>query len=437
MSSANGIHLRSLFVVLTGITVLILYYVGTSFPDIFFGVNIVERKNMLLHKADDTVLEMQTRNLPLDDEVRTDKDAMNNIFNEGIFEKNKSENNSDTLSRLKSPYIDPKYHLNATGVVKNKTILWWNPPGWLSNWFDDFNMDQCEYTNCRVSFNKKHFLQSDAVVYSIVDSGMGHKPPVPTNLRNPDQAWIFFTLESPVHVKMDKRVFMNEHWQNSFNWSWAYRTDADIFHPYGTLVTKEIIPKKNYSEIFRKKNKSAAWAVSHCRTYSEREKYESILNKYVKVDIFGSCGLKPPVNLKEYISTNYKFYLGFENSFCDEYMTEKFFNYYKMDLITIVRGRGDYNKYLPKGSFINTADFSSIKGLAKFLHELGSNEEEYIKYLKIKDKYKVYERDFMYRDAACNICEKLNNLDKHRKTYDDINKWLGLCYAANDLKESK
>jgi hypothetical protein len=236
---------------------------------------------------------------------------------------------------------------------------------------------------------------------------------------------------------MEKREFMNPHWQNTFNWSWTYRTDADIFHPYGTLITKDIVPKKNYSDIFRRKNKSAAWAVSHCRTYSEREKYTRLLNKYVNVDIFGKCGLKPPMNLKEYINNNYKFYLGFENSLCDEYMTEKFFNYYKMDIITIVRGRGDYNKYLPKGSFINTADFSSVKALAKFLHKLGSNEEEYINYLKIKDKYKVFERDFMYRDATCNICEKLNNLEQNRKTYEDINKWLGLCYAANDLKETK
>ncbi|XP_053383384.1 alpha-(1,3)-fucosyltransferase fut-5-like [Mercenaria mercenaria] len=419
-----GARFRGLFVVLALITTLLLCYVCNTFPDVFFGANVLSKENILKHRTAELTNKVNAKEL-----------SWSNVqdLKDGRVDGNKDE----TRWKMNSPYIDKKFHLNTTGVVKNKTILWWNSPGWLKNWFADFNMDQCEYKNCRVSFNLRDFQRSDAVVYSLVDTGMGYKPPVPPNMRNPDQAWIFFTLESPVHVKMAKREFMNPHWQNVFNWSWTYRTDADIFHPYGNLVTKEIVPKRNYSEIFRRKTKMAAWAVSHCITYSRREKYENLLNKYAKVDIYGSCGLASPPNLKKFINNNYKFYLGFENSLCNEYMTEKFFNYYKMDLITIVRGKGDYNKYLPEGSFINTADFPSVKALAKFMHKLGSNKEEYIKYLKVKDRYKVYERDFMYRDAACSVCEKLNNLEKNRKTYKNVSNWLGSCYAVNDVKESK
>lgn len=455
-AAVAGLHFRGVLVILALTTVIVLLYFGSIFSDVFFDSNreyVTDAHNMEIISEKDSKHGYRVR-FPENTHKHEKSEGISYNFGDG------NENKTDSLTteakelqeskdksikeakgefdwKHKSPYIDKKFHLNITGEPKTKTILWWNPPGWLQNWYTDFDMNQCEYKNCRVSFDRRLFQDSNAVVYSIADEGMGYKPPVERNRRDPNQAWLFFTLESPVHVKINGRPFMNQHWNDVFNWSWTYRADADIFHPYGTLVTKEIVPKKNYSEIFRQKTKLAAWAVSHCSTYSEREKYESLLNKYAKVDIYGACGMKPPQNLKKLISENYKFYLGFENSLCDWYVTEKFFYYYKMDVITIVRGRVDYNKYLPRGSFINTADFPSVKALADFMHDLGSNEEKYIKYLKVKDSYKVYERDFMYRDASCDLCERLNHLEKYRKSYKSASDWLGSCYAVNDLKESK
>jgi alpha-1,3-fucosyltransferase len=179
----------------------------------------------------------------------------------------------------------------------------------------------------------------------------------------------------------------------------------------------------------------AAWAVSHCSTVSDRSKYVRILSKYAQVDIYGKCGRKTPPEFETVLQENYKFYLGFENSLCTDYMTEKFFHYYSMDLITILRGKTNYTKYLPKGSYINTDDFKTIRDLAIFLKDLASNESRYTEYLKNKDRFQVYERDFMYRNSLCSICEKLNNLDKYRKSYNNVATWLGLCFKAQDLKD--
>ena len=86
--------------------------------------------------------------------------------------------------------------------------------------------------------------------------------------------------------------------------------------------------------------------MSHCETFSRRELYVNELTKYINIDIYGSCGnyfnqkgarvLKDPC--KNYIDNkdecihklfnSYKFYLSFENSLCNEYITEKFWKIY-------------------------------------------------------------------------------------------------------------
>ncbi|XP_052263188.1 3-galactosyl-N-acetylglucosaminide 4-alpha-L-fucosyltransferase FUT3-like [Dreissena polymorpha] len=332
---------------------------------------------------------------------------------------------------VKSMFVDRDLFVNTTGEIAKHKILFWNPPGWMINWFSDTDMTQCNYKNCKISYDQREFFTSKAVVYSIPDAGMDHRPPVSPAQRNPDQAWIFFTLESPVHLV--RKEFRSPHWHNTFNWSWTYRTDSDIFHPYGLLKTRTKLLAKNYTEIFNRKTKMAAWAVSHCSTYSVRERFVQLLSRHVKVDIYGKCGLQPPQDLDAILDNDYTFYLGFENSFCQDYMTEKLFQYYKRDLITVVRGSMGYAKYLPQETFVNAADFRSVKELGEFLNRLSNNEDEYIEYLRRKDSYEVYEREYVFRDAMCNICDKINNLEKYRKVYKNIIEWLGNCYSANDL----
>ncbi|XP_052778950.1 alpha-(1,3)-fucosyltransferase C-like [Mya arenaria] len=332
-----------------------------------------------------------------------------------------------------SPYINRNLYVNTSMDIRTHKILLWNPPGWLKNWWGDTDMNQCSYRNCKIVYDRRDIADSSAVVFSIADGDMSAAPPVSPNKRNPDQAWIFFTLESPVHVV--RKEFRSHNWHNAFNWSWTYRTDADIFHPYGILKTRTKLLSKNYTEIFRKKSKMTAWAVSHCKTFSERENFLRLLVKQgIPIDVYGKCGTERADDLNVVLDKDYKFYFGFENSFCPDYVTEKFFQYYKRDLITVVRGASNYGKYLPQGSYINTADFKSVKELAVFMKRLSLNEEEYISYLKKKDRYEVFEREYTYRDAVCNICHKLNNLDKYRKSYGNIEEWLGKCFAVNDLR---
>ena len=52
-------------------------------------------------------------------------------------------------------------------------------------------------------------------------------------------------------------------------------------------------------------------------------RYYKELSKYIPVDIYGKCGNMCGSGCEAMVSRDYKFYLAFENSFCDGYATEK------------------------------------------------------------------------------------------------------------------
>ena len=71
------------------------------------------------------------------------------------------------------------------------------------------------------------------------------------------------------------------------------------------------------------------------------------LGKYIKVDIYGGCGMKcleydritkQKDDCKKIIAKEYLFYLAFENSICKDYITEKFFIILRYNIIPVVMG---------------------------------------------------------------------------------------------------
>ena len=142
------------------------------------------------------------------------------------------------------------------------------------------------------------------------------------------------------------------------------------------------------------KNKMAAWFVSHCATQARREMYVKKMKKHMDVDVYGKCGkLKCPrsnetecfLNMEK----NYKFYLSFENSVCEDYVTEKFFNVMKYQVIPVTYSGTDFAAIAPPHSYINTLDFPTVTALSKRLLEVAADDELYASYFWWKDFYEV------------------------------------------------
>ena len=110
----------------------------------------------------------------------------------------------------------------------------------------------------------------------------------------------------------------------------------------------------------------------------------------------------------------YKFYLSFENTRCEEYITEKFFTAIGTEeVIPIALGGTSIKDYItaaPPHSFIHVDEHPSIKSLAEKLEYLSKNETAYKEYFWWTEYYKVTSVWDHYRSAQCDLCEKLNLL---------------------------
>ena len=160
------------------------------------------------------------------------------------------------------------------------------------------------------------------------------------------------------------------------------------------------------------KSRLVAWMVSRCAAASKRRDYVNLLQRYIPVDIYGKCGNHtcfPKFSRKceHLLNTTYKFYLAFENSLCPEYITEKVWLRLKEDVVPIVLGGAEYDKYLPKHSYINIKDFSSPRELAKYLTILIKNDTLYNEYFHWKNDYTCYGTP-PSMSMACSICRHAN-----------------------------
>lgn len=324
-------------------------------------------------------------------------------------------------------------------VEKKKTILYWTKMFTSNNFYfgDGDIFDGCPVSAC-VATNDREYQSVEEF-----DAVMFHGPELSEKdlpmTRSPHQRYIFMDSETQVfHPIPDKSVF-----NYFFNWTMAYRRDADIMRPYGiftNITSNQVIPPYipaqwvNVSDavipestrlLFKNKTKMAAWFVSHCNTQSKREEVASRLQDYVKVDIYGDCGsFKCPRTVEtecyKTLESEYFFYLSFENSLCRDYITEKVYKALEYDVIPIVYGAADYDSFLPPNSYINVMDFPSIQVLAEFLVELSNDEERYLTYFKWKNFYKVVTtKDYI----ICEFCKALHEPYSPNQVVGNIFEW--------------
>ncbi|XP_061167206.1 alpha-(1,3)-fucosyltransferase C-like [Saccostrea echinata] len=289
--------------------------------------------------------------------------------------------------------------------------FWFQAEGHFVDHLRYYDSSKCSVPNCILETN---ISNADIVIFS-------HKR-IPKRVikKEKGQIWVFNTAESPYHT-----VQPNKEWMGLFDLSMSYMEESDIYVPlYGKLQKVKEPVIKNYTGIFSKKTKDAVWVSGHCPTPSKREKLVEELSKYLKVDTYGRCGTKKCG--KQYDNLNgcqsmferdYKFFFSFENSLCKGYTTEKLFALYlnRANLVPVINGPKGAAHYLPKGTYINSQDFASVSLLAKELIRIGSNETQYIRYLKEKDKFIPQPFQKTVFDAQCDLCKYVREVSNGKK----------------------
>lgn len=275
---------------------------------------------------------------------------------------------------------------------------------WYLRWNKNY---PCAF-NCKFTYNKSAIETADAVGFHDADL-----PLVFPKRTKEDQIWFYLNLESPVFSKAKE-------YRNIFNWTMSYRTDSDVFAPYGNYeplsCSQAVLAKKKWGlrDFAANKTKMVAWVCSNCHDVGGRMDYAKKLAGYINVNIYGKCGKFDcsrgttarfsddcKSKLKEY-----KFYLALENSICYDYVTEKYWqNALENDLVPIVMGGADYNRIGIPGSYINVKDFKTVKKLADYLSYLDQNHTAYNEYFQWKTMFKL-STPYTY---GCTLCSALHS----------------------------
>ena len=294
---------------------------------------------------------------------------------------------------------------------------------------------QCEYTDDLSRYN-----ESDAVLFR---GWRLDKSLIPSH-RFPDQRWIFVEHESPYRVA--RKINLNKY-DGFFNLTATYSIDSDIpnleyvQHCVRDPTKLKSLHAKEYTEK-KRSDVLVAWLVSDCGTQSEREYYVIELQKYMSIDIYGKCGDLECGKWSTWSSDNcfkkllndngsYKFYLSFENSLCDDYVTEKFWSILPLDVVPIVRGAVDYTKFIPSDSYIDVRDFQGPKELAQYLQYLNQHDDLYNQYIRNKNSLDCTYA--MKMPWECLLCQTLHNQKGERKVIHSLDNFWGVkrCTPPN------
>ncbi len=310
-----------------------------------------------------------------------------------------------------------------TKIVLLYTGLFFHP-WWWKNHEEDLHRytyeKKCKIKNCYFTYDKNAFGVADAVVFHGVDINKPQCLRRLSNMRPKQQKWILFMHESPIYT------INLEPYNGLFNWTMTYMQKSETYVPYFTYEklkwsSNGLKKAKNFAE---GKTGRVAWVVRHCGLL--RDEYALELSKYIDVHVYGTCGSKFKNNMGrcsdwgtqcEDEIKQYKFYLAFENCFCEDYVTEKYWDKgLKYGLIPVTMGAIDKRTKVIPGSYIDVNDFDSIENLAKHLRYLDSNDTAYNEYFKWRFEYKVTNGV----DSFCEICQTLHDPAMKDNVYNDL-----------------
>ncbi|CAG2172940.1 unnamed protein product, partial [Oppiella nova] len=302
------------------------------------------------------------------------------------------------------------------------------------------------HRECMVTSDRKRLSVSDGLVFHWRDLDTDDMP----SHRLRHQLWTLYNLEAPTLTYQYAGANLCDS-DIAFNLTSSYRTDSDLWVPYGRLTRRNhrisggtrrqrlLLPVLSSDGVdLDGKSKEIAWFVSNCETSAKRELYVQQLSRYISVDIYGKCGQwvcephRSPHCFAR-IASEYKFYLSFENSICRDYVTEKLFDPLNYAMVPVVFGGADYGRLMPSKSYIDATRLTP-KQLADQLLQIGSNRSEYLSYFDWKRDFAVESALDLKFEVLCRLCRALNTRKPYHHsshTGAEVTKW---WFQSSDCK---
>ncbi|XP_069003428.1 alpha-(1,3)-fucosyltransferase 4-like [Embiotoca jacksoni] len=306
-------------------------------------------------------------------------------------------------------------------------LIWTHPFGRrrkLPDCWELFRINGCTLTD-----DAHAYIQADAVIihHREIATGTADLPPEP---RPRAQKWIWMNYESPAHTSRLWRF------EGVFNLTMSYRTDSNIFLPYGYLVPrartarglksnlKHRLHGPSHSDLLRPR--LAAWVISNWSESHARVALYYQLRRFIRIDVFGRAGRPLPQGSDSVVQLvrRYLFYLALENSQHTDYITEKLWNAVLAGAVPVVLGpsRQNYERFLPPEAFIHVNDFPTVKELARYLLLLKRNPARMRRHLDWRGSYVLHQPAF-WSEHYCTACRAVRRTRGETDVVKDLSGW--------------
>ena len=240
---------------------------------------------------------------------------------------------------------------------------------------------------------------------------------------------ILGSKEGSHYYSLLNQEYLNTHFQGSavLNWDseipWLFMPNMDELKQ--VQLPKDPIPKATY-------------VARNCMTVNNRNTYVEEIDSVIGVVAPGSCFHNtewPKCDERDCskveVIRNYKIHLAFENGNSLKYVTEKIYQAFQAGVLPVYFGTQYVSEAVPKGSYIDVADFDSPNSLALYLAKVLANDTLYQSYFEWK--LKPFDKEFEDRFRVlwsvpfnCRLCRYVdaykNNLgwDQYRQKAKNI-----------------
>ncbi|CAD0203582.1 unnamed protein product [Chrysodeixis includens] len=227
-----------------------------------------------------------------------------------------------------------------------------------------FIENNCQEINCYITSNRtilnQNVMNFDAIIFNI--SLLLNWSRWPIHLpkqRSPRQKYVFYGMEAS-----DDHPICNFLVDNFFNWTWSYKFHSDIFTPFievkdrsGKVVGpgRSVLWSQNYKTTTDTvanvtKTKAIAWIMDKCEVLSNKmmsvmKLKQALRDHNLYLDIYGCGHLQcPNDDCMKTLRNDYYFYLAFESTVSEDFVSTEVLKAYDNDVVPVVVGGADYIK---------------------------------------------------------------------------------------------
>lgn len=241
---------------------------------------------------------------------------------------------------------------------------------------------------------------------------------------------------------MNENKIITEKVLNLFNFSATFSRHSDVPFPLRYLHTIDYLISVEYyvatpaKNVYLRNIAPILYIQSDCNCSTERDAYVIELMKFQKIDSYGKClnNRKLPLSVQsnnEYLLKFigfYKFVIVIENSICEDYISEKFWQALHAGVVPIYFGSISARDWFPNNkSAILLQDFPTPKLLSDYINKLMKDDNLYDEYLEHKILGKISNENLMeelearpYQNQVtktahefiCFLCKKLHIIEE-------------------------